>query len=316
MAETKQPDIDKVIALPEEMRNMPREVRDIIDPAQLTGKDTFQFRCHPGISCFNACCSHIDVVLTPYDILRLRKRLNLSAEGFLYEYADPSFLRQGGLPVPLLAMDKKSRRCPFNTDEGCSVYSDRPVTCRYYPIGLALMHRQEGEGSEEFYVLIKEDYCKGHLEEKRWSVDEWRADQGSDQFDLQNKGWFDLIVKRRSAGDMIKTSLPLSEMFYTASTNPEEFRQFVFDSTFLKRYEVDEETSRLIQEDDAALTEFAMNWLKSVLFGDTLVKLRPGVQEEVSQRQREKRNEVMEKKTQEAAAELERMRAKAAQEEG
>lgn len=308
--EHKKPDIHKVIALPEEMRSMPREVRDVIEPAQLTGKDSFQFRCHPGVPCFNACCSHIDIVLTPYDIIRLRRRLGLSAEAFLYEYADPSFLRKGGLPVPLLAMNKQTGRCPFNTDAGCSVYEDRPVTCRYYPIGMALMHRQEAESNEEFYVLIKEDYCKGHLEDKRWTVDEWRADQGSDQFGVQNKGWIDMIVKRRSAGDLTKTSLPLSEMFYTASTNPEEFREFLFDSTFLKRYDVDEQTRTLIQEDDVALVEFGLNWLKSVLFGDPFMPLRAGVVEEVQQRQSEKKRAILEQRTREAAQELEQMRAR------
>ena len=38
-----------------------------IRPVELRDDSTFQFRCHPGIACFNACCKDIDITLTPYD---------------------------------------------------------------------------------------------------------------------------------------------------------------------------------------------------------------------------------------------------------
>ncbi|MEO5339601.1 MAG: YkgJ family cysteine cluster protein [Magnetococcus sp. MYC-9] len=268
-------DRERVLQLDPEMRDMPREVRNVISPVRLTGKDLLQFRCHPGISCFNQCCRHIEILLTPYDLLRLRQRLRMTAEAFLYQYATPYTLTKGQLPVAMLRMDEETGQCPFVTPEGCSVYSDRPVTCRHYPLGLALLHRQQAAGDETFYFLIKEEYCQGHQEEKQWQVDEWRQDQGSDGYDERNRKWMELIVKRRSAGDATSTSLPVSEFFYMASTNPEKFRQFVFNSSFLKRYQVDEETAARLREDDEAMTEFALSWLKSVLFGDEEVKVRP-----------------------------------------
>ena len=274
-SDTPETDREKTLKLDPDMRDMPREVRDIISPVRLTDADSLQFRCHPGISCFNECCSKIEILLTPYDLLRLRKRLNVSAEEFLYQYATPYTLAKGQLPVAMMRMDEKSGKCPFVTPEGCSVYSDRPVTCRYYPLGMALMHRQMATADEIFYFLIKEDFCKGHYEKKKWRVDEWRRDQGSDGYDEHNKKWMEIIVKRRSAGDATSTSIPVSEFFYMASTNPDKFREFVFDSTFLKRYHVDEETVAKIREDDVALTEFAFAWLKSALFGDDEIKARP-----------------------------------------
>jgi hypothetical protein len=42
-----------------------------------------KFNCYKGISCFNACCRHADVQLTPYDILRLKENLGVSASEFL-----------------------------------------------------------------------------------------------------------------------------------------------------------------------------------------------------------------------------------------
>ncbi len=258
-----------------DMRDMPREVRNVISPVHLTGENSLQFRCYPGISCFNHCCSRIEILLTPYDLLRLRRRLSLTAEEFLYQYATPYTLSKGQLPVAMMRMDEETGQCPFVTPEGCSVYSDRPVTCRYYPLGLALLHRQQTAGHEAFYFLVKEAYCQGHQEAKQWRVDDWRQDQGSDGYDEHNRKWMELIIQRRSAGDATSTSLPVSEFFYMASTNPEKFRQFVFGSSFLKRYQVDEETAARILTDDEAMTEFALSWLKSVLFGDSDVKVRP-----------------------------------------
>ncbi|MBF0160364.1 MAG: YkgJ family cysteine cluster protein [Magnetococcales bacterium] len=284
MTQSRDETIDRVLQLDEEMRDMPGEVRDVIQPTKLSQHDSFQFRCYPGISCFNSCCKNIEIILTPYDILRLRRRLDLTAEEFLYAYADPTVLQRGEIPVAVMRMDSEGGGCPFNTPEGCSVYSDRPVNCRYYPIGMALLHRQQGGSDEQFYLLIKEPFCQGHHEQKRWTIAEWRQDQGSDGYDQHNRGWMELILKRRTAGDMAKTSTQLAEFCYMASTNPDEFRRFVFDSTFLKRYQVDPELEQCIRDDDVALTEFAFAWLKSVLFGDTFVLPKPEAIAELKQR--------------------------------
>lgn len=253
--------------LDEEIPGLSREVRNVIQPVRLESGDRFQFRCHPGVSCFNACCSHMEIVLTPYDQLRLRQRLGLTPEEFLFRYADATFLPKGDLPVAVIRMDTETGRCPFNTDEGCSVYSDRPVSCRYYPIGMALL-RKEGESSrDEFQFLIQESYCQGHQEEARWTIAEWKTDQGIDTYDEHNKEWMEIILRRRSAGDLAQTSTGLKEIFYTASTNPPTFRRFVFESSFLERYRVTPEVQERIREDDLALTEFAFQWLRGLLFG-------------------------------------------------
>ncbi|MBF0133354.1 MAG: YkgJ family cysteine cluster protein [Magnetococcales bacterium] len=287
---------DQALELDEELRDLPQEVRNVLHPVRLTGKEHFQFRCHSGIECFNACCRNIEIILTPYDLIRIRRRLDMDVESFLNQYATPFTLTKGQLPVPLIRMDAQSGQCPFNGPEGCSIYSDRPVACRYYPIGMALMHKQQSEGEksqddDEFYFLIKEDFCHGHRETKDWSIAEWRRDQGSDGYDVQNRGWMEFILKRRSAGDTVATGLQLSEYFYMASTNPDVFRRFVFDSSFLKRFHVDEETERLIRTDDLALTDFAFAWLKSVLFGDKEVQVRPDAFVELKGRRAKKKED-------------------------
>ncbi len=61
---------------------------DKVVPIKLTENSRFKFRCHKGVSCFTACCSNINIVLPPYDLLRLRKRLGMTTEEFINQYCD------------------------------------------------------------------------------------------------------------------------------------------------------------------------------------------------------------------------------------
>ena len=49
----------------------------------LGADDRLGFACHPGVPCFNACCRDLDLLLYPYDVLRLRRALGLDSPGFL-----------------------------------------------------------------------------------------------------------------------------------------------------------------------------------------------------------------------------------------
>jgi len=53
----------------------------------------FSFACHPGVPCFTKCCSDLDLALTPYDVLRLKNRLEVSS-GELLELHTTDEVRQ------------------------------------------------------------------------------------------------------------------------------------------------------------------------------------------------------------------------------
>ena len=48
---------------------------DQLPGIRLRAGDTFRFRCHPGVGCFNRCCRNLNLFLYPYDVIRLRNRL-------------------------------------------------------------------------------------------------------------------------------------------------------------------------------------------------------------------------------------------------
>ena len=264
-----------------------------IQPVKLTMESKIQFRCHPGVSCFTACCGSIKIVLTPYDILMLTKRLQIPAHEFLHKYTTPTYLEKTDMPGVMIKMREEDDKCPFVTPDGCTVYTDRPTACRYYPVGMADFHEggsRDADGNEvaaneeKFFFLVKEDYCKGHEEDKHWTVGEWRADQGVDVRDEMNREWLRLVMRRKSFGHQATLSEQAKRMFFMASTDLQHFRRFIFESSFLDTYEIDPAIIEKIREDDVALMLFSFDYLANSLFGTQTLKINEDkVQEKVKE---------------------------------
>lgn len=238
-----------------------------IDPVRLTFNSRFKFKCHPGVSCFTDCCRGINIILTPYDVIRLKHRLDLPSDQFLAIYTEPHLLEKTDIPVVTLKqLDDETSSCPFVREDGCILYEDRPTACRYYPLGTASLQHKEGADDEGFFFFIHEPHCKGFEEDCEWSVAEWRQDQGVDLRDEVNAEWTDLVVRKRSFPPNIKLTEQAKQMFFMVSYNIDKFRSFVFDSTFLERMPVDDETRDKLRTDDVALLKFGVRWLESILF--------------------------------------------------
>ena len=238
-----------------------------IDPVRLNYKSTFKFKCHPGVACFTKCCRGINIILTPYDIIQLKNRLGLNSEDFLAIYTEPHLLEKTDLPmVTLKLIDDDQQSCPFVKDDGCIIYKDRPTTCRYYPLGTATLQHKEGADDSGFFFFVHEPHCKGFEEDCQWSVADWRQDQGVTERDQANAEWTDLVVRKRSFPANIKLTDQAKQMFFMVSYNIDKFRSFVFESSFLKRIQVDADTQEKLKTDDVALLKFGVAWLKNLLF--------------------------------------------------
>ena len=252
-----------------------KEAMAQIAPMRVGLKNRFKFKCHPGVPCFTQCCRGINIILTPYDVIRLKNRLGLTSEEFLAIYTEPHIMEKTDLPVVTLKlMDDDQQSCPFVREDGCIVYQDRPTTCRYYPLGVASLTHKEGADDEGFYFFVDEAHCRGFEEDQTLTVAEWRKDQGVDRHDEINAEWTDLVVRKRSFPQNIKLTEQSKQMFFLASYNIDKFRDFVFSSSFLKRYDIDEATLEKIKNDEIELLNFGMRWLKFILFkiGDFKMK--------------------------------------------
>ena len=252
-----------------------------IEPIRLGLDGKFKFKCHQGVKCFTQCCKGINIILTPYDIIRLKNRLGLRSEEFLALYTQPQMLEKTGLPVVTLKLfdqeltDTDSQACPFVREDGCIIYEDRPTTCRYYPLGVASLSHREDPAGNEFYFFINEPHCLGFEEDKNWTVAEWRKDQGVDVYDEINSEWTDVVIRKRSFPPNMQFTEQVKQMFFLASYNIDKFRQFVLESSFLDRYEISDGTVEKIRNDEIALLKFGLKWLKWLLFKEGEFKMKP-----------------------------------------
>ncbi len=232
----------------------------------LNKNDSFQFACHKGLSCFTQCCRRLEVMLTPYDILRLKMALRLSSEVFLEKYTETVFSEKLGLP--LIKLKRDTNGCPFLTAKGCQVYKDRPTVCRLYPLGRAFSDRIK----KEVYFLIQEKECLGFREGKNWTVASWIKAQGVEEYDKYNEGFSELIFLKAKRPQGL--NLKESQMFFMACYNLDAFREFVFKSSFLNRFDIPPKRVKKCEKEAKALLQLALDWLKFALFGQPVLRVK------------------------------------------
>jgi Fe-S-cluster containining protein len=231
-----------------------------------------KFSCHPGIPCFTACCADLFLILTPYDILRMKKRLRLTAEEFIKQYTQPHEGEGSLFPLIRLKMrDDEGRRCPLVRPEGCAIYEDRPGACRLYPLGRATAGGLPGK-EREFYFLVDESHCLGFREEREWTVEEWIQDQGVRLYNEMNRPWMEIVTSQNPRGREL-TEQKLG-MFYMVSYNLDRFRDFVFQTKFLRIFDVSPEEIQRAASPEVELMKLGMRWLKFALFGEDALVLR------------------------------------------
>jgi uncharacterized protein len=236
--------------------------------------NSFSFACHPGVPCFTECCRDLRLALTPYDILRIKNRLGLTSMGFLDQYTTIKPGQHNGFPAVLLKMEEDERRtCPFVTRAGCHIYEDRPGACRIYPIGRASSRTKGQEKAREFHFIVREDHCQGFKEPKQWTVENWSLDQGLQPYAFFNDLWMELITHKGSQGPDTMVGQKL-QMFFMACYNLDQFRRFIFESTFLQRFDILKETIERMKVEDEELLKLAFLWLKFSLFGEKGIPLR------------------------------------------
>ncbi len=250
-------------------------------PSELAGKrqlgegEGFCFGCHPGVPCFTNCCADVNILLTPVDVLRLSRRLGLTTTQFLERHALIPITKDLRLPVVMLRMgEEPGRRCAFVGAQGCTVYSDRPWACRMYPLAMALPPARAGFEPEPLFFLLEDGFCEGQKAGSTWTVRDWRRDQDVESREDLERGFRDLVSHPWFIGGR-HLDPGRMEAFFTACYDLDKFRRFVFESTFLQRFEMDPELVETLRRDDEALLSFGFKWLRLALFGEPVLPVRP-----------------------------------------
>jgi Fe-S-cluster containining protein len=255
-------------------------------PSTLGPEAEIQFRCHKGISCFNACCRQADITLTPYDVIRLKQRFGVTSGEFLKQYTVPFEMDADKVPGVKMRTDNDGA-CVFMTEEGCSVYEDRPTSCRYYPLGHLAMRHKDSSEDEASYVLIRESHCKGHEEDRSIQVKDYLVEQDIPMYREMNREWLQLMLKKKSAGPAVGRPPEESlQLYFMMCFDNDRARRFVLSEGFKKAYELDESTYETLEKDDVALMKFGFRLMRQVLFGERTIPETQGVWEKrVEERQ-------------------------------
>lgn len=232
----------------------------------ITRDDSFCFSCSKEVPCFNECCRDLNQFLSPYDILRLKACLDLPSYVFLDRFTSRHTGPETGFPVIAFKTDPELKHiCPFVTDQGCQVYNDRPASCRMYPVARAVTRsRQTGKLTEHFAIL-KESHCQGHQQQKLQTVREWISTQGLKPYNAYNDLLLELIyLKNQMEPGPLNPAA--HRQFHLALYDLDAFRKMVFDDGFFNILSIDRDTYEKAQQEDTALLEVGINWLKETIF--------------------------------------------------
>lgn len=233
----------------------------------LSENDTFFFSCSKNVPCFNECCRDLNQFLTPYDILRLKHRLDLSSGRFLEQYTTQQTGPETGLPIiTLKPNDYRKRNCPFVTSSGCSIYEERPSSCRTYPLVRMASRSRETNKIAEQYILLKEPHCLGFEQGRTWTIREWIIGQDVAAYNEMNDMLLEIIsLKNRLFPGPL--DIKSRSAFHMALYDLDAFRSHIFEHHILDHWDLDEKDLDILKNDDIELLRLGHRWIKKTLMG-------------------------------------------------
>jgi Fe-S-cluster containining protein len=259
------------------MKSIDPEAIEQLPGIPLKKTDTFNFRCHSRLSCFNQCCRNLNLFLYPYDVLRLRKHLDMDSDRFLEAHVDV-VLREGNhYPDVLLRMaDNESKTCPFLSDAGCLVYPDRPDTCRTFPVEHGMLFTDRPGTPEIVSFFRPPDFCQGQHEDRTLTTSEWADDQEAVTFNQMTARWASIkALFQEDPWGAEGLNGAKGKMAFMAAYNLDRFRGFVFESSFLKRYRIKKTLVKKLRASDRELLLFGFEWIRYFVWGIPSRHIRP-----------------------------------------
>jgi uncharacterized protein len=109
----------------------------------LKPNDTFKFNCK---RCGKCCIEIDDIMLNPYDVYRIGKKLNIPSSKVIDDYVTFVLGSNSKMPIAVLkqkdykAFNRELKVCPFLTSNivgqcSCLIHDAKPFVCAVYPLG-------------------------------------------------------------------------------------------------------------------------------------------------------------------------------------
>jgi Fe-S-cluster containining protein len=246
------------------------ELNVVQNTPRLGPDDRFTFQCDPTHDCFGHCCQDVSILLTPYDVMRMKKALGINSSEFMEKYTSIAYSSEKRVPVVFLKMNESDKKCQFISEKGCGVYTSRPWACRMYPLGMAERGTSQA-AAERFYFVVKEELCHGHGKGAECKVSEFIDGQGVEPYDVM-QGPFRRLLALAAEQEKALTEDQCA-MYYMALYDIDRFRRFVFETRFLNLFDVDEARVHALHTDDEELLALAVEWLAFSLFQQKVMRM-------------------------------------------
>jgi uncharacterized protein len=220
----------------------------------LKAAGSFCFACHDNLPCFTRCCRDVNIYLTPYDIIRLRRSLKIGSGEFLSKYTRHFIAQEIHIPVVQLEMNPETLYCKLVTDEGCSVYENRPWACRMFPLDL-------GKKSDEYRLMAGKERCLGLNESSTWVVEDWLNSQSVQPHVVMDHA-FQAVLPPPDFKPWTAVEAGLGQLLFLAY-DLDRFALLLDDSRLRAIYDLDDDLLLRVREDDEALLKLAFIYIRS-----------------------------------------------------
>lgn len=135
----------------------------VMDLPRLGPDDSFSFKCS---ECGKCCRNREDIILTPLDLFKMSKHLNLSNAEFINQYCDYYVGDSSRLPILRLRPREYRKTCPLNNKGLCIVHKVKPIVCALFPLA-----RFTSKETENFQYALQPVECGSRSESH--TVREW-----------------------------------------------------------------------------------------------------------------------------------------------
>ena len=158
-----------------------KEMAKNIEQDTLGPNDTFRFTCK---EC-GACCRNrtTPIMLTGLDIYRMAKGLSIDPYEVLARFTSGYVGDVSHAPVVILR-ERLDGSCSLLRKGKCTVHSCKPIACAAYPIG-----RYVNLATKESGYIRQSGGCKGAVDGRVWTLDEWLDTWGLKELDAPSLSW-------------------------------------------------------------------------------------------------------------------------------
>ena len=158
-----------------------KEMAKNIEQNTLGPNDTFRFTCK---EC-GACCRNrtTPIMLTGLDIYRMAKGLSIDPYEVLARFTSGNLGDVSHAPVVKLR-ERVDGSCSLLRKGKCTVHSCKPIACAAYPIG-----RYVNLATKESGYIRQSGGCKGAVDGRVWTLDEWLDTWGLKELDAPSLSW-------------------------------------------------------------------------------------------------------------------------------